>query len=79
MLSCISFHYYTIASDELAVISTPSCYCFFWNKHLLISTRQAIYGKDIKSSLLKFRKHVSTVGVHGISQTNVLHLHPQCN
>lgn len=45
MLSCISFHYYSIASDELAVISTSGCYCFLWNKHLLIFTGQTIYGK----------------------------------
>lgn len=62
MLSCISFHYYSIASDELAVIS--GCYCFLWNKHLLLCTGRAIYGKVYKKLPAKIQiKHVCTVDV----------------
>lgn len=66
MLSCISFHYYSIASDELAVISTSGCYCFSWNKHLLISTGQTIYGKVQKNSLIKFRENMPVQWMPGV-------------
>lgn len=81
MLSCISFHYYSIASDELAVISTSGCYCFLWNKHLLISTGQAIYGKAYQKLSAKIQKikHVSTVDVLGIGQANFSLSHPLYN
>lgn len=81
MLSCISFHYYSIASDELAVISTSGCYCFLWNKHLLISTGQAIYGKAYQKLSAKIQKikHISTVDVLGIGQANFSLSHPLYN
>lgn len=81
MLSCISFHYYSIASDELAVISTSGCYCFLWNKHLLISTGQAIYGKAYQKLSAKIQKikHISTVDVLGTGQANFSLPHPLYN
>lgn len=80
MLSCISFHYYSIASDELAVISTSGCCCFLRNKHLLIPTGQTIYGKVHKSLPDKIqRKYVSAVTVWGTGQSSISFTHHQCN
>lgn len=80
MLSCISFHYYSIASDELAVISTSACYCFLWNKHLFISTGQTIYGKVHEKLPAKIqRKRVSAVDVWGSGQSSNSLNHPHYN